>query len=413
MTALGRAAGVFIVGFLLAVACSFALAPFLGQNFFPPVANTQIKLHVRAPTGTRIEETARICDGVEAAIRQIIPPRRSARSSTTSACRSAASIPTYNNSGTVGPADADILITLKPEYEGEADALRQEDARDAAEVASRARLSRSCPPTSSRRSSISACPRRSTCRSSAPISTPTASTPTSCCKRIARVPGVADARIQQASNNPTLNVDVDRDARGASRPDRRRRRQEPSGERCPAASRSRRHSGSTRRTASPIRSSRRRRNIGSIRSRRWRTFPPRKADASQILGGLATIKRGVSPAVVSHYAVQPVIDIFATNNERDLGAVSADIQQILDETAQGRAARLERRLRGQTATMTSAYQQLFVGIALGDRADLPADRRQLPVLARSVRHRQRVADRARRASSGCCSSRTRRCRFRR
>ena len=64
----------FVAGFLLAVACSFALVPYLGENFFPPVNEPQIKLHVRAPTGTRIEDTATICDGVEAAIRRIIPP---------------------------------------------------------------------------------------------------------------------------------------------------------------------------------------------------------------------------------------------------------------------------------------------------------------------------------------------------
>ena len=69
------ARGKFIVGFLVAVVGSFALAPYLGQNFFPPVANTQLKLHVRAPTGTRIEDTALICDGVEAAIRRIVPAR--------------------------------------------------------------------------------------------------------------------------------------------------------------------------------------------------------------------------------------------------------------------------------------------------------------------------------------------------
>ena len=61
--------------------------------------------------------------------------------------------------------------------------------------------------------------------------------------------------------------------------------------------------------------------------------PASMGSSKQILGGVATIKRGVSDAVVSHYAVQPVIDIFATNNERDLGAVAADIQKILDETS--------------------------------------------------------------------------------
>ena len=93
-------------------------------------------------------------------------------------------------------------------------------------------------------------------------------------------------------------------------------------------------------------------------------IPASARDGPQIVGGLATIKRGRSHAVVSHYAVQPVLDIFATNNERDLGAVSADIQKILDETANELPAGSSVVLRGQTQTMTYAYQQLFVGIAL-------------------------------------------------
>ena len=89
-TALG-ARGLFIGGFLLAVACSFALAPYLGRNFFPPVDSAQIALHVRAPTGTRIEDTAAIADGVERRSARSFRRTRSDRSSTTSACRSAAS----------------------------------------------------------------------------------------------------------------------------------------------------------------------------------------------------------------------------------------------------------------------------------------------------------------------------------
>ncbi len=93
-------------------------------------------------------------------------------------------------------------------------------------------------------------------------------------------------------------------------------------------------------------------------------IPISAKDSSQVVGGLATLKRGVGPSVVSHYAVQPVIDIFATNNERDLGAVSADIQRILDATAKDLPRASSVVMRGQTETMTSAYQQLFAGIAL-------------------------------------------------
>ena len=135
MTALA-ARGKFIVGFLVAVACSFALVPYLGQNFFPPVANTQLKLHVRAPTGTRIEDTAQISDGVEAAIRRIVPAAALDPIVDNIGLPVSGINSTYNNSGTVGPADADILITIKPEYARRSRRLRQEDAGDPAEIIS-------------------------------------------------------------------------------------------------------------------------------------------------------------------------------------------------------------------------------------------------------------------------------------
>ena len=94
-------------------------------------------------------------------------------------------------------------------------------------------------------------------------------------------------------------------------------------------------------------------------------MPASQGDSTQLLGGVATITRGVSDAVVSHYAVQPVIDIFATNHERDLGAVSRDIQNILDETAKDAPPGSTVVLRGQTATMTYALTRSSIaGLAL-------------------------------------------------
>src|SRR5437899_6817363 len=85
---------------------------------------------------------------------------------------------------------------------------------------------------------------------------------------------------------------------------------------------------------------------------------------SQLLGGLATIERTPSNAVVSHYNVRPVIDIYATPQGRDLGGVAADIRKVMQETAHEVPNGASVFLRGQVATMTSAYQQLFVGLAL-------------------------------------------------
>ena len=82
------------------------------------------------------------------------------------------------------------------------------------------------------------------------------------------------------------------------------------------------------------------------------------------LGGISRTVRSASPGVVSHYNVQPVIDIYATPHDRDLGAIAGDIQKILDDTAHDVPGGSTVKLRGQVTTMTAAYDQLFLGLAL-------------------------------------------------
>ena len=82
------------------------------------------------------------------------------------------------------------------------------------------------------------------------------------------------------------------------------------------------------------------------------------------LGGMARTVRSASPGVVSHYNVQPVIDIYATTHDRDLGAVARDIQKILDDTARDVPGGSTVKLRGQVTTMTAAFNQLYTGLAL-------------------------------------------------
>ena len=356
------ARGKFIVGFLAAVAASFALAPYLGQNFFPPTANTQIKLHVRAPTGTRIEGTAMICDGVEAAIRRIIPPEALGPMVDNIGLPVSGINSTYNNSGTVGPADADILITINPAYESEADGYVTK---------MRETLPKSFPGTDFAFLPADIVSQILNFGLPAPIDVQVVGANFDANRRyagellekISRVPGIADARIQQAANNPTLGVDVDR----------MRAAQVGLNEGDVAKSLQETLSGSFKvaptfwinpknGVAYPVVAQTPQYWLNSVSS--LENIPASKQDGSLIVGGLATLKRGVTPAVVSHYAVQPVIDIYAANQQRDLGAVSADIQRILDETAKDVPAGSSVVMRGQTQTMAYAYQQLFVGIAL-------------------------------------------------
>jgi len=360
-TALG-ARRVFIVGFLAVVACSFALAPFLGQNFFPPVEGDQIKLHVRAQTGTRIEEVARLCDRVAAAVRATIPPEALVNIVDNIGLPISGINAAYGNSGAIGANDADVLISVKPEWESKIDGFV---------TRLRERLPREFPGTSFAFLPADIVTQILNFGLPSPIDVQVIGPNVEAnrayadalLRRIARVNGVADARIQQAFNAPTLNVVVDR-ARAS---------QVGLSERDVATSLQDTLAGSIQTAPTfwlnpkngvsyPIVAQSPQYWVDSLSG--LETVPASQGESKQLLGGVATVTRGYSDAVVSHYAVQPVIDIFATNHERDLGAVSHDIQAILDETAKDAPPGSTIVLRGQTSTMTYAFSQLYAGLAL-------------------------------------------------
>ena len=354
---------VFIGGFMAAVLCSFALAPYLGRNFFPPVESTQIALHVRAPTGTRIEETGVEIDRIEAAIRAIIPPG-SLHSIVDNIGLSISGINmAYSNTGSIGASDADILITLNEGREAEAPGYVK---------TMREQLPAKFPGTTFAFLPADIVTQILNFGLPAPIDVQVIGSKVEANRayanelltKIARIPGIADARIQQAFNAPTLDVDVDRTRAqlvGVSERDVAQNLQNAlagSIQTAPTFWLNPKNGVSY-----PIVSQTPQYWVRSL----WNleNIPASQGSSDkQILGGVATIKRAVTDAVVSHYAVQPVIDIFATNNERDLGAVAADIQKILDDTAKEAPQGSTIVVRGQVQTMTYAYQQLFVGIAL-------------------------------------------------
>ena len=353
---------VFIGGFLLVVAASFALTPFLGQNFFPPVEGDQIKLHVRAQTGTRIEETARLCDRVEEAVRATIPPAALANIVDNIGLPISGINAAYGNSGTIGANDADILISLKPGWASHVETFITK---------LRERLPREFPGATFAFLPADIVTQILNFGLPSPIDVQVIGADLDAnrayadklLRRIARVSGVADARIQQAFNAPTLNVAVDRT----------RASQVGLTERDVATSLQDTLAGSIQTAPTfwlnpkngvsyPIVAQSPQYWVDSLSS--LETVPASQGDSKQLLAGVATVKRSFGDAVVSHYAVQPVIDIFASNHERDLGAVSRDIEAILKETAGDAPPGSTVTLRGQTSTMTSAFSQLFAGLAL-------------------------------------------------
>jgi CzcA family heavy metal efflux pump len=353
---------IFVAGFLIAVVASFGLAPFLGQNFFPKTQSTQIKVHVRAATGTRIEQTAALIDHVEAAVRETIPVDAIQTMVDNIGLPISGINVAYGNSGTIGVGDADILISLKPG-----------DAADTAGFVDRLRnrLPRAFPGTSFAFLPADIVSQILNFGLPAPIDVQIIGNKTAANRayaqkifaRIARVTGIADARIQQVDNAPTLNVDVDRSM-----------------------------ATSMGLTEHDVANSLQINLAGSIQSSPTFWLNPKSgvsypivvqtpqywmkslnalsnvqvssASGVQPLGGFTTMTRGASPAVVSHYNVQPVIDIYGTTHGRDLGAVAADIQHTLDDTSKDVPAGSTVVLRGQITTMTAAYSQLYVGLAL-------------------------------------------------
>ena len=116
---------VFVPGFLAVCLSAFVLIPFLGQDFFPDTDSGQFILHVRAKTGTRIEETARLADQVETSVRQMIPPTEVDNILDNIGLPFSNINYIYNNTGLTGASDADILVTLKEKHHPTADYVRR------------------------------------------------------------------------------------------------------------------------------------------------------------------------------------------------------------------------------------------------------------------------------------------------
>jgi multidrug efflux pump subunit AcrB len=361
LLALG-APGIFIAGFLGCVLLSFALYPFLGENFFPSVDSGQILMHVRAQPGTRIEETARLFDFVEQTVRQTIPPDQLDNIVDNIGLPYSGINMAYQNTGTIGPADGDALISLKEDHAPTATFIKQ---------------LRTILPQKFPEATFSFLPADIVSQIlnfglPAPIDVQVIGNnqkanyayATDLLKRIRTVPGIADLRIQQVFNYPQINVDVDRTLAG----------QVGLTQRDVANSLLVTLSGSgqvkpnfwlnTENGVSyPIVAQMPQYRIDSMSDLINVPLTSAETKTPQYLGGLARITPGPSPGVVSHYNVQPVIDIYGAVQGRDLGALSSDIDRIVQDTHKDVPKGSYVALRGQVRTMTSAYSQLYFGLA--------------------------------------------------
>jgi len=351
----------FALGFLAFALVSLALVPFLGENFFPAVDAGEISLHVRAPVGTRIEETAALFDHIENRVRQVIPPSELGSIVDNIGLPVSVTANAYLNSGTTGPAEGDILISLKEGH---------------APTANYVKTLRTTLPQSFPGSSFAFLPADIVSQvlnfgSPAPIDVQVTGPDPKTARaytakilhRIAAIPGAADVRLQQSSHYPTFGVDVDRTQAGLT----------GLNERDVTNSLVVNLAGSVQVSPTywlnpkngvsyPIVIQTPQYRMDTLNALRNIPITGSAGKGGQILGGISRITRGNSNAVVSHYAIQPAFDIYATTQDRDLGGVSRDIQRVLDDTARDLPAGATVHIRGQVQTMNTAFFGLGFGL---------------------------------------------------
>jgi multidrug efflux pump subunit AcrB len=351
---------IFVIGFLGLVGVSFLLVPYLGQNFFPSVDAGQILMHVRTQVGTRVEESANQFADVQKAIRRIIPPAEIETLADNIGMPISGINMTYNNTGVIGPQDGDIQIKLKQDHH----------PTEAYVKAMREQLPRAFPGMTFAFLPADIVNQILNFGAPAPIDLEIRGANVNAgfayanhlLTRIRRIPGIADARIQQSPNNPSFNIDVDRTRAqyvGLTERDVTNSltvNLAGSGQVAPTY-----YLNPDNGVSYAIVMQTPQSQIDSLGA--LETLPITAGGPSApILGGIANITRSVSSAVVSQYDIQSMVQIYATPQGRDLGAVAADVRKVIVDTAKDVPKGSSVALLGQVQTMNSAYSGLLFGL---------------------------------------------------
>ena len=352
---------VFTVCFLVFCVLSFALLPLVGEDFFPRVDSGEFKFHIRAPIGTRIEETASLCDQIETDIRQTIP------SSELTSIVDNIGLPyssinlSYSNSAPIGPEDADIQVELAENHRPTIDYVRD----------LRRKLPRDFPGVEFYELPVDIVSQILDFGLPAPIDIQVVGRnqvanhqfADELMNKLKFVPGIVDLRIQQPLNYPRLHIDVDRTKASEV--------------------------GLTQRdVASNLLLSLS--GSGQVQPTFWLDpatgvsysvdvmSPQYRVDsfsdlqnipvtggghsAPQILAGLASFSRSGEMGVISHYNIQPEIDIFGAVDGRDLGSVAREITPIVNNSKKSLPRGSQVVVRGQMQTMNSSFAGLLGGL---------------------------------------------------
>jgi len=357
-----RRRAIFIGGFLSFVVASFLLVPFLGRNFFPSVDTGQILMHVRGQVGTRVEESARQFAEVQKAIASLIPPEELNTIVDNVGMPISGINMSYNNTGVIGPQDGDIQIKLKEGHrptEEHVRTLREE-------------LPRMFPGMSFAFLPADIISQILNFGAPAPIDIQVRGGNLAANFEYANkvlgalrhIPGIADARIQQSRAAPGFNVDVDRSRAqyiGLTERDVTNSlvvNLAGSGQVAPTY-----WLNPDNGITYPIVMQTPQYQIDSLGA--LQTLPITASPNSStlpILGSVADITRTSFNAVVSQYNIQPVVQIYATSQDRDLGALSADVRKLLADMAGEVPKGSQVVLLGQVRTMNNAFSGLLFGL---------------------------------------------------
>jgi multidrug efflux pump subunit AcrB len=361
LTAVVRGRAVFILAFLFACLAVFLLVPFLGQDFFPSTDNGQFILHLRAKSGTRIEETAKICDLVDGSIRREVPSEEMDNILDNIGLPYSTINYMHSTSGLIGAGDADILVSLREKHHPTADYVQH----------LREKLPREFPGTTFYFLPSDIVTQVLNFGLPAPIDVQIEGSDVHSnrevaarmLREIAKLPGVADARIQQAFDYPAFDVNVDRTkaAQGGY------------AERDVANSVLNSLSGSFQITPMFFL------NYGNVVSYNLVTQTPQYSVQSlqdlqntplnaatakhpEILADVASIQRANEMEVVSHYNIRRVVDIYAAVQGRDLGAVGREVTRIVDANRKSLPRGSFVTVKGQLQTMRNSYVGLLTGL---------------------------------------------------
>jgi multidrug efflux pump subunit AcrB len=358
-----RFAAIFLGAVAATALLAFPLGPLpgLGQDFFPSVDGGQIKLHVRARTGTRIEESAALCDQVEAAIRATIPAAQISSIVDNIGLPYSGINLAYSTSAPVGPGDADIYVSLSRRHDPTVNYTR----------ALRKKLAAEFPSTQFSFLPADMIGQILNFGLPSPIDVQIVGFNIQANREFADVllqklraiPGAVDLHIHQSGDYPQFNVDVDRTKAqlvGLT-------------QQAVASNMLVSLSGSFQTAPSfwvDPKSGTQYQVVTQTPQYRMQSLndlgnTPLSGGingSSQILSNLAAVHRSVAPAVVSHYNAAPAIDIYGSVDGADLGYVAAELNQIIAQAKKDLPKGSNIVLRGQVQTMKASFNGLLIGL---------------------------------------------------